>query len=196
MVTDPDFVIKIEEIAGNFEVKKLTSTSKILLDSKSIREESIQKNDLIALVVKIENILKIETDLKNALGNDDIRIHKGGKQALNVFESTVNGKKYAIKVYRPIISHLLIHTFATNFLGSKTELNQILEKYHFPGKLKFPKTYAIKLSEESNPRAILVQDWVDETNSIYELYPTTHVQILNELVKAINKYKIIKYITS
>ena len=100
--------------------------------------------------------------------------HQGGKQTYAVFECHILDKKIAIKLYKPITTHLIVHSVAceyiTHYLSNSPEFKDF--------KLFFPDIIAIGQikSDNNNPSiSILVQEWIDNTEEIHKIFPKNHV---------------------
>ena len=70
----------------------------------------------------ISDVISIYANNSATFKNKNIlKAHSGGKQALKVFECILDGKKVAVKIYKPIITHLIVHTIAITFLMNNIE---------------------------------------------------------------------------
>ena len=127
-------------------------------------------------------------DFKNNLisqrkGNIFIR-HQGGKQTYAVFECRILDKKIAIKLYKPITTHLIVHSVAreyiTHYLSNSPEFKDFT--------LYFPDTIAIgQIKPDNNfpSISILVQEWIDNTEEIHKIFPKNHVVIIKTIMKVL-----------
>lgn len=121
-----------------------------------------------------------EFDNKNILGR-----HAGGKQVLAVYECLFQGKKVAIKIYKPIITHLMIHSLAINYIMNHFEaFNEPLSGQNIS--LSFPATIALGQPFSSNfirPISILIQEWIGDSEEIHKVFPREHVNMIRSIIR-------------
>lgn len=117
--------------------------------------------------------------------------HPGGNQVYHVFECLFQGKKVAVKLYKPIATHLVVHTIAITYLLQKnSEFDQLIKNQTF--NLSFPKTIAVGNPISMNfvpPISILVQEWVSDSETIHKIFPRDHVTIIHDLIKKLTLNK-------
>ena len=120
-----------------------------------------------------------------------LRTHPGGKQVYLVYECLFQDKKIAIKIYKPIITHLIVHTVATNYILSNIiEFNENLDKYSI--NLSIPQTIALGQPTTANfipPISILVQEWIEDSIEIHKIFPRDHVNIIRTIIKKLTTDK-------
>ena len=168
-----------------FKVKQLTSTSKILLDTKNILNLQLDEDEIVDLILKFDTYLNLDSNQK--LQDLIINVHPGGRQTSVVYEVKLANKTVAIKIYRYIVNHLLIHTMASNYLSQSQEFRNYTKEIEVNGNILFPKTLAIKISEKQDNRAILIQEWIKNGQDIYVKYPNNHVQIIRDITRIISQ---------
>ena len=121
-----------------------------------------------------------DTTNKSILG-----IHPGGKQVLVVVECLLQGKKVAVKIYKPIITHLIVHTVAISYITKHLEeFNNSLSNQQI--NLSFPLTIALGQPTSSdfvNPISILIQEWIEESEEIHKVYPREHVNMIRTIIR-------------
>ena len=114
-----------------------------------------------------------------------IQVHSGGKQVFKVYECLFQNKKIAIKLYKPILTHLIVHTVAiTHILRHIGEYNELINDKIMS--LSFPNTIALGQPTSMNivpPISILVQDWIGDSEEIHKILPTEHITIIKSLIR-------------
>ena len=151
-----------------------------------INSENTSQSFLIELQSLVKDILFLYANHKKDSSNENIiNIHPGGKQAFLVFECMLDNKKVAVKIYKPIVTHLIVHTIATIFVQQNIE--QFEGNYQGGTiKLALPSTIALGYSSSNallSQVAILIQDWVENGEEIYKVYPKDHVAIIRSIIK-------------
>lgn len=120
----------------------------------------------------------------NSLNYNETNIitkHSGGKQAFTVYECWFQNKKVAIKLYKSIVTHLIVHSIARDYITKYlTNFND------FDIKLFFPDTIAIgqiKLRSGKVLYSFLIQEWVEKSEEIHKFFPKEHVTIIKKIIK-------------
>ena len=133
----------------------------------------------------LKEIISLFANKKDHSTNKNImNIHPGGKQTLQVYECVLEGKKVAVKIYKPILTHLIVHTIATEYIMSNIDyFNTALDK---PLTLHMPRILALGYTASNSllsQVSILIQEWVDNGQEIYKQFPQDHVKIIRSIVK-------------
>jgi hypothetical protein len=161
---------------------------KLLVSGNNLSEEYLAEiHSLIRAVIEVFNKRVTDYD-KNVI----IASHQGGKQAFIVFECILKGKKVAVKLYKPIVTHLIVHTVASDYLIKNiAEFNKELQNTSIH--LSFPQTYGlgqIKFLDKNLPSiSILIQDWIENAEEIHKILPKDHVIIIKSIIKKLTAEK-------
>ena len=114
-----------------------------------------------------------------------IQVHYGGKQVFKVYECLFQNRKIAIKIYKPILTHLIVHTVAiTHILRKIGEYNELINNKIMS--LSFPNTIALGQPTSMNfvpPISILIQDWIGDSEVIHKVLPIDHITLIKSLIK-------------
>ena len=99
------------------------NTVNLLLTAKKPSIEYLQElKELLDNIIEIIRSNSPIDSYKNIL-----QMYAGGNQVYHVFECLFQGKKVAVKLYKPIITHLVVHTVAITYLSEKnSEFDQII----------------------------------------------------------------------
>lgn len=146
----------------------------------------LELHELLKEVINLFANEKAQPNNKNI-----IQKHSGGKETLGVFECLLDGKKVAVKIYKPIITHLIVHTIASTYLMNNIDyFNSALIDQNI--KLTFPKSIALGYSTSNSllsQVAILVQEWVENGEEIHKSFPLDHINIIRSLVRVLTTEK-------
>ncbi len=172
--------INFDDLNLKFNIIKFNEINLLLTAQQPSNQYLQELNTLITDVLSLYKNNQQETTNDRILG-----IHHGGKQALIVFECLFQGKKIAVKIYKPIITHLIVHTVAVSYLMKHLDdFNNFFPDQQI--NLSFPLTIALGLPISSNyvhPISILVQEWIEDSDEIHKVYPREHVNIIRAIIR-------------
>ena len=157
-----------------------------------ITENHPSNNYLQELHALVKDVLTAFRDNSFYFSNENILgTHPGGKQVYIVFECLLRGRKVAVKIYKPIITHLIVHTVATKYiLENAQEFDKSLTKFSI--NLAVPQTIALGHPTTDNfvpPISILIQEWIGNSIEIHRVFPRDHVNIIRTIIKKLTSEK-------